>query len=159
MFNEVVAVSLSMLQGCSTFGGALFNCVGVCLPCAVVTGGATSLQSSAGSPVGCIAEEAPCSTVLVCVYVSRCPAGGATSSQSSAGTAGASNPARAAAQLTQVAQQLQQLLQLYTQQQKGQEQQQQQRLLSVQPLQHSLLMQLMLSGEPVLLWYLRCMFG
>uniref|UniRef100_A0A383VL51 Uncharacterized protein n=1 Tax=Tetradesmus obliquus TaxID=3088 RepID=A0A383VL51_TETOB len=73
------------------------------------------------------------------------PGGATSSSQSSAGGAGsASNPARAAAQLTQVAQQLRQLLQLYTQQQE--QQQQQQVVLSVQPLQHPRLMQLMLSG-------------
>jgi hypothetical protein len=49
-----------------------------------------------------------------------------------------------------VAQQLQQLLQLYTQEQE-QQQQQQQEVLSVQPLQHPQLMQLMLSGELLLL--------
>jgi hypothetical protein len=47
-----------------------------------------------------------------------------------------------------VSQQLRQLLQLYTQQQD--QQQQQQVVLSVQPLQHPQLMQLMLSGELLL---------
>jgi hypothetical protein len=58
----------------------------------------------------------------------------------------------------QVSQQLHQLLQIYSQQQQQQQQQQQgqeqqQLVLSVQPLQHPQLMQLMLSGGHALLGY------